>query len=172
MYPNFETVPPNWVIKGKFFDRNVCPTGFHLDWRQSGAGNLLLKRSIFQEKDALFRPEFGRGGEDRDFFRRMMLKGMRFTWCAEAAAFESIPSRRLLKRVMIKRAFIRGTNPDFSVCDYLKSVSAIPCYGLVLPLFILLSEHLFMQMFISLCDHIGRIIYICGFDIIKERYIT
>ena len=33
--PYFEDQPPQWVVKGKFYDRPSYPTGFVIDWRRN-----------------------------------------------------------------------------------------------------------------------------------------
>ena len=87
--PHFEGSPPAWVTKGRFCDRPSHPTGFKIDWNEGRTGNLLIKREILDGIDPVFRPEFGSGGEDRNFFRRMIERGRVFVWCNEAVAYES-----------------------------------------------------------------------------------
>jgi len=89
--PYYETPPPQWIIKGKFHERPSHETGTVLPWPKTRTGNVLLKRDIFNNKDNMFKTEFGSGGEDRDFFRRMIRLGFRFVWCNEAPVYESIP---------------------------------------------------------------------------------
>src|SRR4030042_2272220 len=106
--PDFEKTPPNWVLKGKFFDRPTHPTGQVLDWRDTRTGNARLKRDLFNKETQWFDPIFGSGGEDRDFFRRKIEAGHIFIWCNEAPVFENVPPERWKRKVMIKRALLRG----------------------------------------------------------------
>ena len=76
---------PKWVVDGKFYERPSHRTGEVLHWTNTRTGNVMFRRDIFESGENLFRQEFGRGGEDRDFFRRMITKGFRFVWCAESA---------------------------------------------------------------------------------------
>src|SRR5262245_8690444 len=69
--PHFEELPPRWLIKGGFFERLEYPTGRIMDWEESRTGNLLFRRSILDGVPVAFKPEFGTGGEDKDFFMRM-----------------------------------------------------------------------------------------------------
>ena len=32
--PHFDQEPPQWLIKGKFYERQTYPTGFVIDWRK------------------------------------------------------------------------------------------------------------------------------------------
>jgi glycosyltransferase involved in cell wall biosynthesis len=77
--PHFDDEPPQWVVKGKFYDRPSYPTGFVIDWRKGRTGNVLLKRQLFGEGMQLFNPEFSTG-EDKDFFRRILEKRHVFIW--------------------------------------------------------------------------------------------
>ncbi len=120
----------------------------------------------------MFNPEFGMGGEDRDFFRRMIDKGFRFIWCDEAPVYESVSAVRCKRSFMLKRALLRGKIPHFSLLDIVKSLVAIPLYSSILPILILLGHHRFMKYLIKDFDHIGRILAFCGIDVIKQKYVT
>src|SRR5271157_6074137 len=85
--PHFDKGAPEWVVKGRFWERATYPTGFVIDWSKGRTGNVLLKKQIFAAGEAPFNPEFHRGS-DQDFFRRMIEKGHRFIWCDEAVAYE------------------------------------------------------------------------------------
>ena len=71
---HFDEVPPKWVVEGKFYERPTYPTGFVIDWKKGRTGNVLLKSRIFSADAQPFKQEF-RGGEDQDFFQRMIEKG-------------------------------------------------------------------------------------------------
>ena len=158
--PYYKTEPPQWIKKGKFHDRPTHKTGTILNWTNTRTGNVLLRKDIFNEDDNLFRPEFGRGGEDRDFFRRMIEKDFKFAWCNEAPVYEIVPPERCKRLFMLKRSLLRGKNPSFTFVDYFQSIIAIPLYTLALPILLLLDF-----------DHIGRILALCGLDIIKQKYV-
>jgi succinoglycan biosynthesis protein ExoM len=53
--PYFETPAPEWVVKGKFYDRPTYPTGYVIDWRKGRTGNVLLKKSLFRAGETAFR---------------------------------------------------------------------------------------------------------------------
>lgn len=169
--PSYEGNPPEWVVRGKFYERPSHRTGEVLNWTNTRTGNVLLTRAIFSDKNNMFRPEFGSGGEDRDFFRRMIAKGMRFVWCAEAPVYEAVPAERCTRSFMIRRALLRGQLPHFSSRDVVKSLIAVPLYGLFLPFLLFGSHHVFMKYLIKDCDHIGRICTCLGFRLIKDKYV-
>lgn len=173
--PHFEIVPPQWIIKGKLFERPSHITGSVLHWKNTRTGNVLLRKTIFDEEDNMFNLELGSGGEDRDFFRRMIKKGNTFIWCNEAPVYESVPAERCKRSFMLRRALLRGKvsllQPYFSIVDIFKSVIAVSIYTIILPVFFLIGHHIFMKYLIKNFDHIGRLMTVGGFDLIKEKYI-
>jgi succinoglycan biosynthesis protein ExoM len=174
--PHFDNDPPMWVVKGKFYDRPSHPTGFVIDGRKGRTGNVLLKKSVFATAaEQPFRPEF-RTGEDQDFFRRMIERGMVFVWCDEAVAYETVPPIRWKPAFMLRRAFLRGASavlhPTFGTVDIVKSMIAIPAYAIALPFSRLLGRHRFMRLLVSLCDHLGKLLALVGIRPIKEQYVT
>jgi glycosyltransferase involved in cell wall biosynthesis len=132
--PSYETEPPSWVVRGKFYERPSHETGELLTWKNTRTGNVLFRRTLLLDDDDWFRTEFGSGGEDRDFFKRMIAKGHQFVWCAEAPVLESVPAERCTRYFMIRRAFLRGQLPHFKGIDLLKSLVAVPVYSSLLPM--------------------------------------
>jgi len=120
-----------------------------------------------------FKPEFGTGGEDKDFFMRMNDLGFAFIWCNEAVVLETVPADRWKRSFMWKRALLRGRNilkhPVGRVSVLAKSVAAVPLYSLALPVLSIFGQHWFMKYSIKLCDHLGRLLAIARINPIKER---
>ncbi len=172
---HFVEPPPKWVIDSKFYNRKNHPTGTAVHWKEGRTGNVLLKRSILAGMETVFRPEF-RGGEDTDFFNRMINKGCKFIWCDEAVAYEVIASTRWDRAFLLKRALLRGTNAvryrSFGARDIAKSVVAVPIYALGLPFAFVLGQHRFMDLAVRLCDHLGKLLGVVGINPIKEYYVT
>lgn len=173
--PYFEISPPNWVLKGKFFERHAPATGQVLDWQNTRTGNALLKKDLFMQNCMWFDPSYGSGGEDRDFFRRTIAKGHSFIWYNEAPVFETVPPHRWDKKILIKRALLRGKmalnsakSKPFSV---VYSTAAILIYLCFLPISLILGQHIFMDYLIKTCDHIGKVAAFLGFNIIDEKYV-
>jgi succinoglycan biosynthesis protein ExoM len=174
--PDYEKKPPEWVLKGHFFDRPTHHSGHVLDWTNTRTGNALLKKELFEDECQWFDPKHGSGGEDRDFFRRKIDKGHVFIWCNEAPVFETVPPERWKKTFMVKRALLRGkvafetSSTNFS--SIIKSIFAILIYSLGLPFFLLFGQHIFMAYLIRTCDHIGKVLTAAGVDPVKEKYVT
>jgi succinoglycan biosynthesis protein ExoM len=178
--PRYDVLPPRWVLNGRFFERPRYFSGYFLDWELTRTGNCLLRRAIFEEKEDWFLPKFGSGGEDRDFFKRMIARGHVFVWCDEAPVYESVLQERMKKRVKLKRALLRGKLTYRSQMNrpekMLGSMTAVIYYSLGLPLLLLMSPlfgfDIFMKNLIRDCDHLGKILAMCKIDLVRERYIT
>lgn len=171
--PHFESDPPRWVKKGGFFERPTHPTGHRMTWSETRTGNVLFRRDILEGVDNPFRPEFGTGGEDVDFFRRMMEKGCSFVWSNEAAVYEVIPSSRCKRSYLLKRALLRGSNSPkhriHRVRNAAKSLLAVPCYTLALPILAVFGQHIFVKYLIKLCDHTARLSAFLGLKLVTQR---
>jgi succinoglycan biosynthesis protein ExoM len=63
-----------------------------------------MEKSIYSDLMIEFDPIFGRsGGEDIDFFRRVIQRGKLFVWCKEAPVFETVILDRLKASFYIKK---------------------------------------------------------------------
>ncbi|MEI6560766.1 MAG: glycosyltransferase family 2 protein [Verrucomicrobiota bacterium] len=171
--PFFEEEPPRWLVRGKFCERPEYPTGTLLDWRHTRTGNVLFKREIIQDIREPFRSQFGDGGEDNDFFRRMMERGRIFTWCNEAAVSELVPPGRFTRTYQLRRALLRGQNQRHfaSWRSIAKSVAACALYSIALPFLLFSGQSFFMQYLIRICDHMGALLATLGVKPMGDKYI-
>lgn len=173
--PSFESGVPRWIVKGKFYDRPTHKTGLVLAHGQTRTGNVLIKKHVFREIDAPFRPEF-RAGEDVDFFRRAIDRGRVFIWCNEAVVYETVPRARWRRMYLLRKALLRGAcaalRPTLGVVDVAKSVIAVPIYGLALPFAAILGHHRFMNLLVRLCDHLGKLLVLIGINPVSGQYVT
>jgi glycosyltransferase involved in cell wall biosynthesis len=171
--PYYPDGTPGWVRKAGFFERPEFETGYQLSWQGCRTGNVLFKREITAGLPTVFSAEFGMGGSDVDFFRRMTALGHRFLWCNEAVVHEIVPPSRWRRKVLMKRALLRGRNsfrhPEGRWPGLAKAMVAIPLYTLGLPFLLLFGQHLFMRYLIKLCDHVGRALAVVGIEPVKTR---
>jgi succinoglycan biosynthesis protein ExoM len=171
--PYFETEPPRWVKKGGFFDRPIHPTGHKLGWDRCRTGNVLFRKDILNRLEIPFRSMFGTAGEDMDFFRRAMNVGFSFVWCDEAVAYEVVPPSRCTRTYLLRRALLRGSNfpkhPEHRILNVTKSLIAVPCYVLILPVLLFLGQHVFIKYLIKVLDHISRLLAFLGFSLVTQR---
>ena len=173
--PFFEAEVPKWLEKGRFFDRQVHPTGTVTKWPETRTGNVLFRAKIVEGLEAPFRREFASAGEDVDFFRQMMENGHKFIWSAEAVIYEVVPASRCTRGYVLKRALLRGSNfhkhPKHRVRNLLKSLIAVPCYTLALPFLALFGQHVFMSFLTRLVDHSSRLFAFAGLPLVRQRNI-
>jgi succinoglycan biosynthesis protein ExoM len=171
--PYFETEPPRWAIKGRFFDRPSHATGYRIGLSDARTGNVLFKRSLIAADAEVFKVEFKNGGEDVDFFRRKMAAGAVFVWCDEAPVFEIVPLSRSTRGYLLRRAMLRGRNSfrqkSGRLANVVKSAVAAPLYIMILPFLYLAGEHHGLKFLIKLCDHGGRLLALVGLNPVRER---
>lgn len=172
--PSFDEAPPDWLVRSRLCERPEHATGVLLHWRHTRTGNVLFRRRILDENEAPFRREFPNGGEDQDFFRRMMQRGRRFVWCNEAAVYEEVPRERRRRRYFLKRALLRGQNERLllSTASIAKSIVAVPLYVAALPLMCVLGQHALMQCSVRLCDHAGKLLSAVGIRPVGGKYLS
>jgi succinoglycan biosynthesis protein ExoM len=171
--PIFESTPPSWVLKGKFFEkRRSRITGSKLKWNQTTTANALVRREIFQGITEPFRRQFTSGCEDVDFFKRMMEYGRIFRWCNEAVVHEVIPLARCSRLYLLRRALLRGqNNRHFADAQGIaKSIVAVPLYLLLLPFLLLMGQHFFMRYLMKIGDHAGSLLGVAGFNFMGQKY--
>jgi len=171
--PHFESDPPAWVTRGRFFERPSHTTGYRMPWYESRTGNTLFQRSILTNVDPPFRPQFATAGEDMDFFRRAIELGYSFVWCDEAVVYEAVPLLRCSRSYLLRRALLRGSNFPKHPTDRLKSAAkslvAVPCYTVALPIFAIFGQHIFLKYLIKLLDHASRLLAYLGLRLVTER---
>jgi len=112
------------VLQGSILLGKSASADGHADIRRptgligmlQGAGNLLIRRPVLEETSApWFDPEFAlSGGEDQEFFTRLMRAGRIFAWCDEAIAHGEVPQTRASLSWLLKRAYSVG-NSDMRV---------------------------------------------------------
>jgi len=173
--PAYDRPPPTWLVHSKILERKEFPTGTVMtDPKSCRTGNVLFSREFIAAQDLLFDPRYGRtGGEDVDFFRRMIGLGCRFVWCNEAVVFEATPPARQKRSFYLRRALLRGVvqsarAPLLSL-DTLKSLGASALYTLALPFACVFHHRSFMPLLIRDLDHVGKILARCGIKPIKSR---
>ena len=144
-----------------------------MEWAECRTGNLLFRRQILGGVEEVFKPEFGTGGEDIDFFLRMTRLGHVFRWCNEGVVYETVPKERWKRSYLLKRAMLRGRNslklPAGRAGLVTRSFVAAPVYLMVLPFALMLGQHVFMKYCIKFCDHAGRILALLGLNPVRER---
>lgn len=100
----------SWIRAGGFFDRCYrvsLATGDQID--EVATTNLLLDMAAIRSRNLLFDERFGlSGGEDSLFTRSLTRTGGRITWSVDARVFEPVPSDRLNRSWLSRRAISSG----------------------------------------------------------------
>ena len=105
----FERPPGRWIEEGRFFVRRSLPTGTPL--QVAAAGNLLLDLDQVRESGVRFALDLGlSGGEDTLFSRQLARAGYRMVWCDESVITDLVPSARISRRWVLRRAWSHGNS--------------------------------------------------------------
>lgn len=174
VHPYFEHTPPDWLVRGGFCERPEPASGHQLAWRETRTGNALLNRDLVKDDVEPFAVQFGNGGEDQAFFKRLIERGARFLWNNDAPVYELVPPERCTRRYLLERALRRGQS-ERTLTDaqgIFKSVIAVPVYALSLPFLLVAGQHHFMRYLVRLCDHAGKLLAVAGFRPMGERYVN
>jgi glycosyltransferase involved in cell wall biosynthesis len=171
--PHYESPPPGWLVRSGITDRPRHVTGTPIGLSDARTGNVLLEGRLVAGVAEPFDPRFASGGEDVDFFRRMMEQGARFVWNDAAVVYESVPEARMTRGYYLRRALLRGRNSLRQSAGRARklasSLVALPLYTLALPFTLLAGQHRFMKLLISWCDHAGRLLAAVGIQAVRER---
>jgi succinoglycan biosynthesis protein ExoM len=172
--PYFQHQPPAWLTKGRFCERPEPATGHVLPWRETRTGNVLLRAALVERDAEPFAVAFGAGGEDQEFFKRLIARGAVLQWCNEAPVYELVPPERCRRRYLLQRALRRGQS-EKGLADgksIAKSMVAVPAYALALPVSLLIGHHHFVRNLVRLCDHLGKLLGIAGFRPMGKHYVN
>jgi hypothetical protein len=105
----FERPPGRWIEEGRFFVRRSLPTGTPLD--VAAAGNLLLDLDQIRASGIRFALDLGlSGGEDTLFSRQLARAGYRMLWCDESVITDLVPTSRISRRWVLRRAWSHGNS--------------------------------------------------------------
>lgn len=108
----FAREPPDWVLRGRFFEDPHFPTGTPV--RIAATSNVLIARRVLAQLE--FDPRFGlTGGEDTHYFLRASASGYRLVWAQDAVVEERLPAERAQLRWILRRAY-RVAN-TWSLCE-------------------------------------------------------
>jgi succinoglycan biosynthesis protein ExoM len=107
--PQFETPPPPWIASNGSFDLWLPPTGTRIDAGDALTGNAFLRAGFLRTHALRFDPAFNdTGGEDTDFFRRLIDGGGVVVSSQEAVVHELVPSERVTPEYLARRAVRQG----------------------------------------------------------------
>jgi succinoglycan biosynthesis protein ExoM len=112
--PLYETGVADWVIEGRFFERERHRTGTALNYARTG--NCLISSSLVAGPIPPFHPAFAlTGGGDTHFFKRVYEEGARIVWADAAVVYERVPSSRATVKWLLRRAYRGGAS--YAQCE-------------------------------------------------------
>lgn len=107
--PEFEVPPPAWVASAGSFDLWLPPTGTNVNAGDALTGNALLRAAFLKAQNLRFDLAFNEtGGEDTDFFRRLLDRGGVVVSSRQAVVHELVPRDRVTPEYLARRAVRQG----------------------------------------------------------------
>jgi glycosyltransferase involved in cell wall biosynthesis len=173
--PFYEGTPPEWLVKSGLCARRSFQTGTVLNNSMyMRTGNVLFNRHILEGLGIPFDKRFGRtGGEDTDFFKRMLCNGRSFVWCNEAHVYETVPIERQKISYFLKRALVLGRTAalreKFISTGTLKSIVALIAYTVSLPVLLVIKYHLFIKYLYKVFNHLSKLLAHFKIKLVNER---
>jgi succinoglycan biosynthesis protein ExoM len=105
----FETDVEDWITQGGFFERRRMATGTAI--ARAATNNLLLDLHRVREHELRFDERFGlSGGSDSLFTSQLTATGAVMRWCDEAIVVDHVPSTRMTRDWVLKRAMRYGNS--------------------------------------------------------------
>jgi len=177
--PFFDQEPPAWLLRGRFCERPHYPTGRVLNWSQTRTGNVLLKKSVFDEHGLRFEMKWKTSGSDQAFFKQAMQVGYTFIAVEEAPVYEVVPPKRWEKSYYLRRALVHGYNAYryhkgelrgvTRISKPVKSAAAVLAYGLALPFCACLGTHAVVKCLEGGGYHLSWLLSMLGIELLKKR---
>jgi len=177
--PYFDEVPPVWLAKSGLCERPFPRSGTVLNWEDTRTGNVLLRRSVFDDLGVWFDRQYKTSGSDKEFFREAMASGCRFVSADDAIVYEVVPVKRQTRAYYLRRALIQASNErryrtpflhgTAKVTKPLKAIVAVGIYLAVLPVCALGGSHYVMRYLEKLTYHFSWLLAMFGVDLAKTR---
>jgi len=179
VHPFFEQSPPDWLLKSGLCERPFLRSGTLLHWEDTRTGNVLLKKSVFDEHQLQFDLSCKTSGSDKEFFREAMALGYRFVAVEEAPVYEIVPPERQTKSYYLRRAIVHASNERKYRAPMLHGVKkilvpikflvALGIYSFLLPFCFIRGTHIVMKCLEKVVYHSSWLLRMLGVDLAKER---
>ncbi|OPY15889.1 MAG: Hyaluronan synthase [Syntrophus sp. PtaB.Bin138] len=176
--PHYPDHVPDWLIKSNLCERPEHETGAVLHWTQTRTGNVLLNKAMFADSGNRFGREFGRtGGEDIEFFKKMMGMGKVFIWCSTAPVFETVTPERCEKSFYLNKYLRIGgltgekhrTKLSGGFWYAAKIAMALFTYLFILPFSFIFGQHVFFRTLMKVVYFYGCIAGFSGYVPMRFR---
>lgn len=105
--PDFQAQPADWIAEGGYFHHGPFEEGAPMAF--ASTSNVLMVRSEIERLGLRFDARFNHtGGEDQEFFDRLIESGGRIVASAAADVIESVPVQRMTLRWLLRRQYRMG----------------------------------------------------------------
>ncbi|MEM6400042.1 MAG: glycosyltransferase [Cyanobacteria bacterium P01_D01_bin.116] len=170
--PYFNQSIPDWIIKGKFFERSRYSTGHLLEG--AATNNVIISREILQKMAPCFDKRLAlSGGSDWHFFRRVYNQGYKIIWANDALVSEWIPASRANLIWLLKRNYRLGITESFceidlnpsllirSICVF-KAIRRIIKGTLFIPFSVIWGQHELFKTLRYIYHSVGMLVGVTG----------
>jgi succinoglycan biosynthesis protein ExoM len=170
--PYFIQPIPDWLTKGKFFDRPRYPTGHSL--KSAANNNTLIRVEVLKTQEQLLDERLAlSGGSDWHFFMRLQRAGYKIVWADDAIVYEWIPESRTNLKWLLQRSYRIGITESFceidlqpsiavrSVCIF-KGIRRIIKGALSIPLSFLMGQHQGIKTLLYVYHSLGMLAGVAG----------
>jgi succinoglycan biosynthesis protein ExoM len=170
--PRFFQPVPDWIIKGKFFDRHRHPTGSVL--QAAATNNVLIRAEILRQIEKPFDERWAlSGGEDWHLFRQLSQDGYKLVWADDALVYEWVPQSRVSISWILQRGYRLGNTDSLSALDasprfvvrliwLLKAIHRFVVGLLFIPLSVIFGWHSFIKTLRFIFHGLGILMGILG----------
>ncbi len=170
--PHFSQSVPDWIVKGKFFERPRYSTGHLL--QGAATNNVLIRTEILQKMKPCFDERLAlSGGSDWHFFRRVYLAGYKIVWANNALVSEWIPGSRANLVWLLKRNYRLGITESFCEVDLepslnvratciFKGIRRIIKGSLLIPLSLIWGKHEVFETLRYIYHSAGMLVGVTG----------
>ncbi len=170
--PLFNQSVPDWIFKGKFFERPRYSTGKLLEG--AATNNVLIRTEILQKMKPCFDERLAlSGGSDWHFFRRVFFAGYKMVWANDALVSEWIPATRANLVWLLKRNYRLGITESFcevdldssllvrAICIF-KGIRRIIKGTLFIPLSLIWGKHELFKTLRYIYHSVGMLVGVTG----------
>lgn len=157
-----------YIVKSKFFDREIKVTGEKLD--SCACGNVLISSNVILEAEIHFKEEYNfSGGEDTDFFYEVLDLGYNIVWCQEGKVFEELSYERNNFKFIFSRSLNSGYNylkiqrkrkKINLIIEFIKNFMLLIIYIIISILFNILNLKISINSLAKSAECLGKIINI------------
>ena len=103
----FEEPPPEWVVRGGFFERPRRSTGSPI--QTAGTGNILFRRRTLSRVEGPFNEAMATtGGSDAYLTHALHQLNARMVWADDAVVTETVPASRVSMQWLLRRSYRSG----------------------------------------------------------------